>query len=189
MKRVRLMFLLVATALTAVALSVPASAFAVEWTREAQPLEEPEVIELDGNLGISTFLFASIDCDVSGEAILSPGDEGEITELTIDPESCQATGIFSPCKVVEAEVSTPISLQATIEELKAEVTTGALNFRYEFSKCGFLEFVPKYESITLTPDNQWAFSDFQASGLNTTGQFTLAGDLDVTPSETYGISE
>jgi len=188
MKKIQMLLLLSSTALAAIAFSVPAVASAAEWTQEGAPLEKEELVELEGTIEWEKiFFYGSISCGVNALATLSPGDEGEMVEFNLDPESCQ--GSVGPCEYQEALASEPFPLQAAIAESKAEVRTGEVAFKLRMTGCSIPGFVPVYEELTLTPDNAAAFSSFSLYGLNTSGTIPITGTLNVTPSEVFGIDE
>jgi hypothetical protein len=164
------------------ALALPAFASAAEWTREGEPLEEPQVIGLEGTYGHFT-AFGSFKCPVQGEATLLPGDQGEITELQVTGP-CQGS-VFN-CKV-EPVLETPWQMEA---QPSGNIFISEAKENWVFPECIFAP--PVEGSIELTPNNSGAMSSLIISGTmeETVTGFPVPpnGELKVTPAGIYGVS-
>ena len=181
MKRTRIARLLALSAVTAAVLALPAFASAAEWTVEGEPLLEEQSIELEGTYGFESG-YGSFQCDVRGEATLTPGDEGEVTDLEL-LAPCQ--GSFLGCKVDPA-LETPWSLEARA----TDVFVAEAKETWTLPGC----FYPPLSfegSIVMTPDDPEAVSSFALSGvlLDTITHLPVyaSGELAVTPAATYGV--
>ena len=206
---------LLALAMLALAAFVtPAVAAAEEWTVEGKDLgtsmlpvftdEGFPIKEGAGNVGIQgPILFqgvkGGIECTLNASATLGVNSgEGSITEASISPESCDASGALNPCTVTSATV------KQLPWVLAADSTGIATGLQIVFKLTGGFFCLTKEDTVTgaylITPDNVKAMSSWTLSGEvesyyqhgskeYKTEFVTVSGELDLTPAGRYGIDE
>lgn len=177
-------------ALVSLAAIGPAGAAAAEWTTEGEPLTEAGAIELEGAFAFPTSL-GTWSCDFTGEAVLLPGDEGEITKF--DASNCKGTGIWGGCTASGATATVPWEAEATDS---GYVAVDDVSLKWTYTKfCNLGEGMTWSGDLTLTPDNPEAIMAFTASGsgiadfgpLGKTG-LLFGGYMSVSPLGMYGFS-
>jgi hypothetical protein len=182
MKRLRLTLPLMAA--IAAMLAIPGVAAAAEWTQEGKALEEPVTVQLSGSIGVTGGSIGFNCPDVTGEATLSPGDQGEITALDMGP-GCPGTGGLNGATAAVTSVGLSWPLEA-----RENGTVGLIDPEW------YAPFYPrnpfditwklKASELTLTPDYQWAISSFHVGG-EVEGGLAVYGSLDVDPAGVYAI--
>jgi hypothetical protein len=119
MRTIKAAPLLAAAVIAVTAFAGPATASAVEWTTGNGPLDKPEPIELNGNIG-SNVGGSGETCPVHAAGFLNPGNLGEITEFDVDgtpTNRCLTFGAFySSCEITTGTGTVPLSLEAQSTE-------------------------------------------------------------------------
>lgn len=175
------MMLLASMALAALAFAVPASASAYEWTvfGGSEPVTEGQVASdpYEGDFGFlfqpgNTGYTCHADLMLNGYGPDGNGvSTGEISDLKLDPESCQGSGAYAGCELTSQSnnltgklfsiASSPFSIS------NAQIIERFENCSNEYLKSkqlnfASLEFVP-------TLDAQGVITEFTLEGTDTMG--------------------
>jgi hypothetical protein len=206
MRSIKTMLLL---AVMAMALAVPATASAAQWTEGGSPITEPlqwtnggaplegEVpISFTGPVKFYNGGLGSIECTASFGGLLAAGTEGSLFENSISPASCKLGVVLKMhCSgVTSVTVSSFWAVEA------AEKSPGVRTMTIKMGKITFglqpiagKECPPQLEltggTITATPDNAKSISSVSLSGSvgSIWGAFGVSGTLAATPAAKYGI--
>jgi hypothetical protein len=207
MRSIKTMLLLACTAMVAVAFAVPAMASAsnwkengvpisgMQWTEGGAPLAGEGSISFSGPLNLTGSL-GSLNCQVSGSASLSAGEQGHLNEFTVSPGSCSIGGLLkaSGCTGVKSVTanSLPWAVNASGTAASPTITINGVSLTYTLTGSGgcssfALTFTGK---LTATPDKAGAIGALSLSGgLNSaSGNVSASGTQTVSPAGKYGIS-
>jgi hypothetical protein len=147
MSKVKKTLLVVLALCAAAVFAIPASASAVEWKYEGEPLAEEKTIDLEGTLTREGMGY-SFRCGYSAEATLFPGDEGEIRTIEFLPETCVEVGggvYTAGCELKSSWAALPWRLHATKNE-KGVISVAITNespfewpfmFNWQLSDCTY----------------------------------------------------
>jgi hypothetical protein len=170
------------------------SAAGTHWVDvETGPLSGPATVGLSGALVVDV-LGSGVQCPLSGEATLYPGDEGEIADPAIDAEGCVGFGALETCVVVDAEVAPLWTLQATEA---GEVDIGLAYTVYFDQGCSNQQYIGvASDAVTGTPDDPESIVGLGLAGpaqLNFSGtpfEQVIEGDVDIEGAQAgkYGIA-
>jgi len=192
MKKIRVMMSFALAVFAAAAFAVPASASGVHWTKEGEPLSEPETIELNApRVGWAWYWDGTYYCPMRAQATLLPGEgaDAEITDVEYNPWGCVGTGTWAGCELKsnppvegslhvnewgDVRIDLPVSFVLakpcyTEKMLYYEMMEGVFDYKSEFSGIA-----GEWETDPTKPPN-------------ISGAFGKT-EIEVTPPETYGIA-
>lgn len=171
------------------AFAAPTTAGANVWTHgeEEEPLSSSASVTLSGSISYSGE-FGSISCSEADiGATLTPGTEGHVESLTIPPLSCILKGLLAGCQLQKVE-PTNIIWPIDLKPKDIEITSYITHFYFK----GFL--CPAKITVeglhTATPDKLRGITRLTLGGkvkLSIGGEAIVGGELNVTPSGTYGL--
>jgi hypothetical protein len=174
------------------AFTVPAGASA-NWThgQEGKELASSASVTLSGSIAYEGE-FGSVSCSEADiKATLTPGSEGHVESFSIPPLSCiiggglKALGCTSLEKIEPTNLGWPIDAKAKDIEITSYIT-------HFYFKGGI--FCPKKITIeglhTATPDKLKGITRVTLGGklkLSIGGEAIVKGELNLSPSGTYGL--
>ncbi len=210
MRSIKTMLLL---AIAAMALAVPASASAAQWTESGTPITEPlqwtnggstltgeQSISLEGPMKLTHAATGGVECTMTAAGILVAGTEGVFYENSINPASCKLNGLLkTTCsKVTSATVSNwwPVeAVEKTAGVRTMAITLGKITYNMQpiegNPNCP-AQFETSGGTITATPDNAKSISSVSLSGtvphVGLPANLIVSGALPVKPAAKFGIN-
>jgi hypothetical protein len=213
MKTIRTLLLVVAALAV---LAVPATASAANWQKDGKelglhwssggaPMESGEgSLALEGTLSWQSAGLGSISCPVSGNATLTPGNTGQLSNVTVTAAGCKMSGAIAlECKsdtitsVQVTEQPLPITAKEVGGQRVIEVSSHSIVYQFNGGKCEKeVGAIIVAGSQIATPNNSTAISSLAFSGkmsayatkLGSLGNVNGTSSLNVSPEGKYGIS-
>lgn len=185
MRRKRTVPLLVFVALIASAFAVPAAASAAYWTHQGNGLEEAAEINFSGAVEAS-LPYLGIACDdVQGTLALSPGDQGEITD--IDYSECHGSvGSINGLQFTSTPNNLPWPVEIKMNGQEAMIHTDDVSVTLKESYGGKVTWNSTWE---LIPDNQEEMGSLEVEGFNKWCTCSETGGFDLSPAGWLGIEQ
>ena len=183
--------LLTATALVALAFTVPASASAnpLTWKDNGVVLKAGEhaTLTFTGQLAeeylshLSTF-----SCEWNMTLTAEGGHTGTITKFEPVTKSCSGTGKFVNCTLDTDKVSTlPAVVHTTTTDL--EITGITIEYFFAGTGCANTSLTTIFKKITATPNKLDPIASIFLSGVDVTGSHFLNGTLKAANPNTLGL--
>ena len=173
-------------------LAMPETASAGVWLHEGVELAAIANVEMVGSVEFeftmvpgTKFICGEVFADLEAK----PGGGGGINAFERETLSCGGEGLYEGCTLA-AHSEPGLPWAVTVNENDVSVKNVRLN--YVFDKGCFLEEAQvKIPTMTLTPDNQEAITEFTISGegvdQSTLLPVKISGTLFPAEAETYGI--
>jgi len=188
---IRKILLLTATALVALAFTVPASASAnpLTWKDNGVVLKAGEhaTLTFTGQLAeeylshLSTF-----SCEWNMTLTAEGGHTGTITKFEPVTKSCSGTGKFVNCTLDTDKVSTlPAVVHTTTTDL--EITGITIEYFFAGTGCANTSLTTIFKKITATPNKLDPIASIFLSGVDVTGSHFLNGTLKAANPNTLGL--
>lgn len=150
-------------------------------------LKETHEAELDGYLAYTSSFEGGVECPVEGTIALVGGtNEGAVTAITWDAESCALYGPKAACGKVTSVTTNSLPWSAVNEGTSIKINVG--QFTINYSNCAPQSFAKG--ELTATPDKVSAISSTVITGQWETGGGGLrpaTGSLNWTPAGVYGL--
>jgi hypothetical protein len=122
--------LLIGVALSAVAVAIPASASAAEWTHEGKAFKKHVEIGISGVESLKS-MGAELECEFHATITTEGGTASKMTKFEPTGETCSGTGIFGACPVILTKV-THLPWKIDIQENDITVTGVEIYKTYAF---------------------------------------------------------
>lgn len=188
---------LLAAALAAIALAVPAIAAADgTWTHDGKKLQKNAQIELTGWVGIEAPGVANFECVVHIGAKFTRSwgvgtgvktGKGHVESYETTTNTCVGAGVLQGCTLQDDD-ATNLPWLLTAREADIQVN-GKIELDQKFNaNCPVSETQLEFASITLEPDNSLSITDLWVSGETEAGM-QVYGKLQIVgvDSNTYGV--
>ena len=181
MRRIKTMPLFLA-ALVAALLAVPAAASAVQWTEGGQPLQGSAEIELTGSLEWTAFSQVGYYCEYAATATISPGDDGQITD--VDFTFCEGRGNYSGMPATGTALSLPWDIHAQSDG-KIHLDEFVLEVDWQYAG----SMTTQSDQLTILPNDASEMSSGWLSGTAWAGGAGawMSGEMTISPEGTYGF--
>jgi hypothetical protein len=199
MRRLKSKAVLVTAAVTAMAILIPASAPAADFTKNGSPIVATETVQLEGYIGrvlewgYSPVYTGETGCLFNAELTLKPNGQGQVSNFKTDLETCMSHGEIYSCEVQGENVSLPwpLSIGGTAPEQSIVASNTFLEWKLSSGNCASYLNRFYYEgAMELIPDNPAEISSVSFAGKTppqVSGDKELIISAEVIPAGVYGI--
>lgn len=166
-----------------------------EWTKTTgegtTPLAKEEAVALDGTLGFAiTGIPGKFECGYTGEGTLTPGDEGKISSLSINMNSCKGYDLFTGCTLQNSTLNFSTGIKA-VPAKGAIFSNASIAWKFTYKPgCVLGSSELNSSNLAATLASAGVLSNLSLAGTGTAkslGVVSIYGKLNFLPAGVYGI--